>query len=83
MRWNGVFSNRFKVSSGIRQGQTLSPFLFNFYVDELITDMQNNGYGCYIGSQFCGCIMCADDLFLFSGSVAGLQKMLDICTVYV
>ena len=45
VRWNGVFSNRFKVSCGIHQGQILSPFLFNFYVDELITDLQNSGYG--------------------------------------
>ena len=57
VRWNGMFSNRFKVSCGICQGKILSPFLLNFFVDELITDLQNSGYGYYIGSQFFGCIM--------------------------
>ena len=77
-----AISNRFKVLCGICQGQILSPFLFTCYTDELITDLQNNGFGCYIGSQLFGCVMYADDLFILSGSVDGLQKMLNICTVY-
>ena len=32
--------------------------------------------------NFFGCIMYADDLLLLSGSVSGLQNLLDICSDY-
>jgi len=40
-----------------------------------------SGYGCVIGGEFFGCIMCADDLVLVSHSVCVLQKMIDICVI--
>ena len=82
VRWNSVFSAEFKVLSGVRQGGILSTVLFNLYVDDLINELKYNGDGCHVGKCFIGCIMYADDLLLLSPSIIGLQRMIDICSLY-
>ena len=54
--WNSVLGECFKVSSGVRQGGVLSPYLFAFYIDDIIDDVKESGYGIYIGSLFLGCM---------------------------
>ena len=76
MEWHAEY---FVVRQGVRQGDVLSPFLFNVYVDDLLNELEMNGIGCHVCSQYFGCIMYADDLLLLSASVSGLQCMLDIC----
>jgi hypothetical protein len=78
VRWNSVYSDEFKVVSGVRQGGILSPILFNVYVDDMIVNLRCNGDGYHVGSCFIGCVMYPDDLLLLSPSILGLQKMLDI-----
>jgi len=82
VQWNGVLSEPFKVSQGVRQGGVLSPFLFNIYIDDLITLLESTGFGCYVAYEFIGVIVYADDILLLSASVSGLQNMLDICHIY-
>jgi len=82
VRWNSVFSSSFRVTCGVRQGEILSPVLFNLYVDDLIVLLRNSGHGCYVNTTFVGCIMYADDLLLLSASFQGMQAMLDICTCF-
>ena len=77
--WEGVVSSDFYVRSGVRQGGVCSPWLFNVYIDELITVLEESGNGCYMRGVFAGCIMYADDVLLVSASVVKLQKMLDLC----
>jgi len=67
------------ILCGVRQGGVLSPLLFSVYVDDLIRLLKRSGYDTYIGSEFVGTILYADDITLLSGSCRGLQKMLDIC----
>ena len=81
VRWNSVYSREFKACAGVRQGSILSPILFNVYVDDLIVQLSNSGYGCHIGCSFMGCRY-ADDLLLMSPSIIGMQHLLDLCTVY-
>ena len=45
----------------VRQGGVLSSYLFSFYVNDIVEDLKNQGYGIYIGSIFLGCILYADD----------------------
>jgi len=69
----------------VRQGSVLSPLLFNHNVDDvddLIVQLPSSGLGCYIGNNFLGCVMYADDLLVLSASVGGLQSMLDCCCTY-
>jgi len=45
-------------------------------------DRSISGFGCYIGSQFFGCIMYADDLIMLSPLLKGLQSMFNRCDAY-
>jgi len=55
---------------------------YTLYIDDLIQDLRKSGYGTYIGKLFVGAIAYADDICLLSCSCTGLQKMLDICSMY-
>jgi hypothetical protein len=77
--WNGVSTESFGVTNGVRQGGVLSPVLFCVYLDEMLKCLRNSGYGCYIGPHFAGALAYADDVVLLSPTAHGLQKMSQIC----
>ena len=52
------------------------------YVDDLIGELRNSGYGIYIGRLFVGCILYADDILLLSFSCYDLQSMLNVCVEF-
>ena len=51
-------------------------------MDELITQLQQKGTGCWIGQHFYGSVAYADDLTLLSPTAAGLQSLLSVCEKY-
>ena len=53
VQWNGVHSDFFNVFCGIHQGGILSSILFNVYVDELISQLENKNLGFHVGMQGC------------------------------
>ena len=61
VKWNGVYSESFQVTSGVRQGGILSPRLFILYVDDLLVALRNSKAGCHIVDSFLAAIMYADD----------------------
>ena len=79
VRWKGFLSNCFSVGSGVRQGSSFSPSLFNVFMNIFIVRLKALRSGCCIGGYFVGCMLYADDIILLSASVEGLQKMLDCC----
>jgi len=78
VRWDGVYSDPFPVTSGLRQGSILSPLLFSVYIDILVAELSKSQSGCYVHGIFLGCILYADDIVLLSLSIRSLQHMLDI-----
>ena len=79
VRWNGAMSSQFHVGSGVRQGSTLSPTLFNLLMHVFISNLRRTDMGCHIKNHFYGCFLYADDIILLSPSVHGLQVMLNVC----
>ena len=78
VRVNGLHTDFFDVATGVRQGDVLSPLLFNFYTSDLITEL-NNCNCCININNVNICSLCyADDLVLMSQTLTseGLQKML-------
>jgi exonuclease III len=82
VRWNSTLGEFFSVECGIRQGGVLSPFLFAFYIDDLIDNLRQSGYGIHIGGLFVGCVVYADDIVVLSASCYGLQRLIDVCSLY-
>ena len=80
VRWKGSLSGLIKVHSGVRQGTSLSPAIFNVFTNIFICKLKSLNYGCKMNAVFVGAIMYADDLILLSATVHGLQQMLNCCT---
>lgn len=82
VRWNDQISQTFNVSNGVRQGGVMSPLLFSIYVDGLLTELKASGYGCVVGTKYCGALGYADDIKLLVPTLLGLKKMITICENY-
>ena len=77
IRTDGVLSKLFQCETGVRQGDVLSPNLFNIYINDLPDIFKDDTDSPKLGEHFVNCLMYADDLVLLSLSVAGLQGKLD------
>ncbi len=65
--------------NGLRQGDVLSPLLFNVYFDEMIYKLEKSCIGCKIVTHFIRALAYADDVILLCSSRSELQKMINIC----
>ena len=75
---NSELSDWFHVSSGVRQGDSLSPVLFASFINDLANEINNVGVGAYIGGEQLSLLMYADDIVLISTNEEGAQKQLDV-----
>ena len=78
VKWNGILSEPFNVSNGVRQGGVLSPLFFSIYIDELLIKLKKSGFGCTIGSYYFGALGYADDVVLLCPTREGLRNMIRI-----
>ena len=82
VKWNGFYSQAFKVLSGVRQGGVLSPRLFAIYMDELLVKLRKARVGCHIMSTFLAALVYADDIVLLAPTRSALQFLLNIAENY-
>ena len=68
---------------GVRQGDGLSPILFNVFVDEIndIFDINNSDPMCLESTKL-NCLIYAVDVMVISESKKGLQSCLDSLATY-
>ena len=77
IKFNGVTSDEWRVGNGVRQGGILSPYLFNFYINDIIEEICALDVGCSLGLERMNLICYADDIVLISPSASGLQFLMD------
>lgn len=82
IKWNGVYSHKIRVLQGTRQGSILSPVLFKYFINDMLTLVSDAKRGVTIGDEDYNSIAFADDVTLFSLTVTGLQTLIDICARY-
>ncbi|KRX12846.1 Retrovirus-related Pol polyprotein from type-2 retrotransposable element R2DM, partial [Trichinella nelsoni] len=74
----GVLSNKIEINQGVRQGDPISPLLFNSVMDELIERLEQSGVGYKINNTEVVTLAFADDVTLVSSSHRGMEKLLSI-----
>ena len=82
---NNKLTNFFIQEKGVRQGDPLSPTLFNIYINDLFDELEksNDNFVTLNNIDKIRALMFADDLILISTSKEGLQNSLDVLNNYV
>ena len=80
---NGVQSKPFDIKSVVRQGGVLSSFLFLIFINGLLRELEQSGFGTVVCDLQAGNPTLADDLTFIAMTPMPLQKMLSIVECYV
>ncbi len=83
VKWRGIFSGFFSLTTGTRQGGVLSPVFFNIYIDDVVSTVNNSGTGCHICNVSAAILVYADDILLLAPSVGSLQSLVDHWSTFV
>ena len=75
-------SHFFTSNVGVRQGDAISPILFNLYVADLKKFLGADCDAPLLDTSFVNCLMYADDLVLISRSEIGLQGLINKLSLY-
>jgi hypothetical protein len=67
---------------GVRQGCSMSPILFNFFVEELFNQLRQSEMGIHLWKRIINSLGFADDIAIFSNSGQELQNLLNIVNEY-
>lgn len=74
VRVNGQVSEPFRINSGVRQGDGLSPILFNIAVEEALRKLATRDEGITIGSGI-NTLAFADDVVIFAESLEEVGQL--------
>ena len=80
--YDGATSSKGSITCGVKQGGILSPYLFSFFLNDLLISLEKSRFGTYIGRLFTGVVAYADDIFLLSKTFYGMQAMINMAFEY-
>ncbi|CAF1081344.1 unnamed protein product [Brachionus calyciflorus] len=80
--FNNEKSNEFLINEGVKQGGILSPYSFNFYVNDLIKSCVDANLGANIDCTNLSIIAYCDDIIILSPIAFHVQTLLSIITDY-
>ena len=86
MLWDGAESRSFEMQRGVRQGDPLSPLLFNLVLNRVLEEVRavwrRRGYGSNVGATIRGDklthVAFADDMSLVARSWLSMKRMLSL-----
>ena len=73
----GICSEKIDIKRGVRQGDPLSPILFNLVMDILVHQLESSGKGIKLGDHQIASLMFADDLILMADTDEDLQSLVN------
>ena len=79
----GSFGVNVAICRGVKQGDPLSPLLFNLVLDPLLLQLQETEYGFGLGEGRLAAMAYADDVAVFSSSEESMSRMLEIASNYL
>ena len=82
MKLKGKLSRRIQEHKGNRQGHVRASGHFKVYINPCLLSLNSSNLGFYIGPICTADVCVADDTYLFSNSVSGLQTAINIISHY-
>ena len=74
---NERYTETFHITSGVKQGDNLSPTLFAMYLNDLAVEVKSFNCGIDIDGRQVTILLYADDIVLLAPNESSLQKQLD------
>ena len=76
VRVNDVESEWFETKVRVKQGDTLSPLLFNIFINGIVERVNSKGAGARIGDENVAILLFADDMVLMAESEEELKELI-------
>jgi hypothetical protein len=73
VRLGNLISRPVCVNQGIGQGKILAAYNYKKFINPIMQCLSSSGIGLHIGTIYCGCPGCADDLVFLSDTAKDLQ----------
>ena len=77
VKQNGYVSDFFRSDRGVKQGDVLSPILFNLFINDVNDQFDDSCVPVSLNNRKLSCLLYADDLIILSESKEGMENCLE------